>query len=212
LKKKYVELQAKIIRLESGLSTLQSTSEQVADLKMRLAVQEVEMEKKNEAASLLLENVMAESNKVSKEKEKAEEEQKKVAAIKADVEAKHAECKEDLAEAEPLLEQAERALDTLNKSNLTELKSFGSPPEAVINVCACVLVFMANPTPTERDEIIKKHEKAAEKAAAAATAAGEKDKDKAEKGESKFPEPKIPKDRSWKSAKVCIRSLPQILE
>ncbi|CAG0895270.1 unnamed protein product, partial [Cyprideis torosa] len=81
----------------------------------------------------------------------AEEEQQKVNAIKAEVEAQHAECKEDLAEAEPLLEQAERALDTLNKSNLTELKSFGSPPETVVSVCAAVLVLLSNPTQTERD-------------------------------------------------------------
>lgn len=41
-------------------------------MKERLAVQEIEMQKKNEAASLLLENVMAESTKVAKEKEKGQ--------------------------------------------------------------------------------------------------------------------------------------------
>ena len=35
------------------------------------------------------------------------------------------------------------ALNTLNKGNLTELKSFGSPPPAVINVTAAVMVLLA---------------------------------------------------------------------
>lgn len=38
---------------------------------------------------------------------------------------------------------AEAALDTLNKNNLTELKSFGSPAPAIVSVAAAVLVLMA---------------------------------------------------------------------
>lgn len=35
------------------------------------------------------------------------------------------------------------ALDTLDKNNLTELKSFGSPAQAVIDVASAVLVLMS---------------------------------------------------------------------
>lgn len=38
---------------------------------------------------------------------------------------------------------AQEALNTLNKNNLTELRSFGTPPKAVINVCAAVLVLFS---------------------------------------------------------------------
>lgn len=61
--------------------------------------------------------------------------------------------------AEPALLAAQEALNTLNKANLTELKSFGSPPGAVTNVTAAVMVLLA-------------------------------------------PSGKVPKDRSWKAAKV----------
>lgn len=37
----------------------------------------------------------------------------------------------------------QEALNTLNKSNLTELKSFGSPPGVVTNVTAAVMVLLA---------------------------------------------------------------------
>ncbi|XP_012590033.1 PREDICTED: dynein heavy chain 17, axonemal, partial [Condylura cristata] len=58
-------------------------------------------------------------------------------------------CETDLAKAEPALLAAQEALDTLNKNNLTELKSFGSPPDAVVNVTAApevkasISLFMA---------------------------------------------------------------------
>lgn len=48
-----------------------------------------------------------------------------------------------MAKAEPALKAAAEALNTLNKANLTELKSFGKPPPAVVNVTAAVMVLMA---------------------------------------------------------------------
>lgn len=52
-------------------------------------------------------------------------------------------CEEDLKKAEPALLAAQEALNTLNKNNLTELKSFGSPPAAVVNVLQCVLILFS---------------------------------------------------------------------
>jgi len=71
---------------------------------------------------------------VSKEKATADEEELRVNQINREVSAKQRDCEEDLKKAEPALEAAQQALNTLNKANLTELKSFGSPPPAVINV------------------------------------------------------------------------------
>ena len=73
----------------------------------------------------------------------AAEEEKKVKVIEEDVTIKAKICADDLAKAEPALIAAQEALNTLNKNNLTELKSFGSPPDAVVNVCAAVLVLFA---------------------------------------------------------------------
>lgn len=44
------------------------------------------------------------------------------------------DCEEDLVKAEPALLAAQEALNTLNKNNLTELKSFGSPPGTMITM------------------------------------------------------------------------------
>uniref|UniRef100_A0A8C3KG70 Dynein axonemal heavy chain 9 n=1 Tax=Calidris pygmaea TaxID=425635 RepID=A0A8C3KG70_9CHAR len=143
LLRKGKDLKAKMERLENGLEKLNSTSAQVDELKAKLAVQEVELKQKNEDADKLIQVVGVETEKVSREKAIADEEEQKVALITQEVEQKQKDCEEDLAKAEPALAAAQAALNTLNKKNLTELRSFGSPPSAVSNVTAAVMVLMA---------------------------------------------------------------------
>ncbi len=49
------------------------------------------------------------------------------------------------------VQAAAEALNTLNKANLTELKSFGKPPPAVANVTAAVLVLTADASKIPKD-------------------------------------------------------------
>lgn len=57
-----------IFRLENGLEKLRSTASQVDDLKAKLAIQEIELKQKNEAADRLIERVGVETAKVQSEK------------------------------------------------------------------------------------------------------------------------------------------------
>ncbi|XP_016382633.1 dynein axonemal heavy chain 9 [Sinocyclocheilus rhinocerous] len=167
LKKK--DLTSKMERLENGLEKLNSTTAQVDDLKAKLAAQEVELKLKNESADKLIQVVGVETEKVAREKAVADEEEQKVAIIAEEVTRKQRDCEEDLAKAEPALIAAQEALNTLNKNNLTELKSFGSPVAAVTNVTAAVMVLMA-------------------------------------------PGGRVPKDRSWKAAKVMMAKVDAFLD
>ncbi|CAG9859865.1 unnamed protein product [Phyllotreta striolata] len=143
LTEKTLGLVDNIYRLENGITKLISTGEEVDGLKEVLAVQEVELTAKNEAAGKLIAVVSAENEKVGAEQAFASEEEAKVRVIEEDVSAKAKLCEEDLARAEPALIAAQEALNTLNKNNLTELKSFGSPPAIVREVCAAVLVLFS---------------------------------------------------------------------
>ncbi|XP_058532038.1 dynein axonemal heavy chain 9 isoform X2 [Ochotona princeps] len=163
------DLKSKMERLENGLLKLDSTSAQVEALKAKLATQEVELKQKNEDADKLIRVVGVETEKVSREKAVADEEEQRVAVIMLEVERKRKDCEEDLAKAEPALTAAQEALNTLNKTNLTELKSFGAPPQAVSNVSAAVMALMA-------------------------------------------PGGKVPKDRSWKAAKVTMAKVDSFLD
>ncbi|XP_031327312.1 dynein beta chain, ciliary-like [Photinus pyralis] len=136
-------LEYSIIRLENGLLKLASTAEEVDGLKEVLAVQEVVLAEKNAAADKLIVVLGTENEKVETEKKIATEEEEKVKIIEEDVSVKAKICAADLAKAEPALLAAQEALNTLNKNNLTELKSFGTPPPAVVNVTAAVLVLFS---------------------------------------------------------------------
>ena len=116
---------------------------QVDDLKEKLAAQEVELKQKNDDADALIKRVGIEQEKVGKEKEFADGEEKKVAKIAEEVTKKQKDCERDLARAEPALKAASEALNTLNKANLTELKSFGKPPPIVVKVVGAVMVLTA---------------------------------------------------------------------
>ena len=131
-----------IDRLEIGLEKLRATEVQVDGLKQQLAVQEVELAKKNAEADHLIQVVGVETEKCTQEKASAEVEKIKVAEINVTVTAKQIDCAKDLKKAEPALFAAQEALNTLNKANLTELKSFGSPPGAVLMVAGAVMVLM----------------------------------------------------------------------
>lgn len=81
----------------------------------------------------------------------AAEEERRVRRIEEDVQIKAKLCEKDLRKAEPALQAAQMALNTLNKTNLTELKSFGAPPQAVVKVCAAVLVLCSGRQKLPRD-------------------------------------------------------------
>lgn len=68
LKTKASELRGRVARLENGLEKLRSTAVQVDKLKEKLAMQELELQQKNEAADTLIAIVGVETDKVQKEK------------------------------------------------------------------------------------------------------------------------------------------------
>jgi dynein heavy chain len=151
LQKKHGELIRNMERLEGGLEKLKSTAAQVDDLKEKLAAQEVELKQKNEDADALIQRVGVEQEKVGKEKAIADEEEKKVGKINEEVSKKQRDCERDLEKAEPALNAAVEALNTLNKANVTELKSFGKPPPAVVNVTVAVMVLLAPASKIPKD-------------------------------------------------------------
>ncbi|XP_070067151.1 dynein beta chain, ciliary [Drosophila virilis] len=130
-------------RLENGLIKLASCTNEVDALQDVLKLQEVELKVKNQEADNLIVVVSTENEKVSKERAYATKEEKNVRQIEEDVGAKAKLCEEDFRKAQPALLAAQEALNTLNKNNLTELKSFGSPPDAVVSVCGAVLVLFS---------------------------------------------------------------------
>ncbi|XP_018585062.2 dynein heavy chain 11, axonemal [Scleropages formosus] len=169
LAKKRRELSQKMERLENGLQKLLSTASQVEDLKAKLAIQEVELNQRNSDTEALIAKIGQQTEKLNQEKAVADAEEQRVAAIQAEVTKQQQETENDLAKAEPALQAANAALNTLNRLNLTELRTFPNPPAIVTNVAAAVLVLLAPPG-------------------------------------------RIPKDRSWKAAKMYMSKVDDFLQ
>nr|XP_060488661.1 dynein axonemal heavy chain 11 isoform X2 [Panthera onca] len=169
LKKKQKEVSQKKEHLVNGIQKLETTASQVGDLKARLASQEAELQLRNRDAEALIAKIGLQTEKVSREKAIADAEERKVTAIQTEVSQKQRECEVDVLKAEPALVAATAALNTLNRGNLTELKVFPNPPNAVTNVTAAVMVLLA-------------------------------------------PRGRVPKDRSWKAAKVFMGKVDDFLQ
>ncbi|XP_053409478.1 dynein axonemal heavy chain 11 [Nycticebus coucang] len=169
LKKKQHEISQKKEHLVNGIEKLQATAAQVGDLKARLASQEAELQLRNQDTEALISKIGLQTEKVSREKAIADAEERKVTAIQTEVSQKQRECEANLVKAEPALVAATAALNTLNRVNLTELKAFPNPPNAVTNVTAAVMVLLA-------------------------------------------PRGRVPKDRSWKAAKVFMGKVDDFLQ
>nr|XP_039267660.1 dynein heavy chain 10, axonemal-like [Styela clava] len=141
LDKKDQEILKMCERLEGGLMKLSEASEQLEELNKKLAVQKVAVTEKTEACEMLLEDITNKREVATEKKELASakateiEEQNKIIAVeKLDAE-------ESLAEAMPALEAARLALQDLDKSDVTEIRSFAKPPKAVQTICECILVM-----------------------------------------------------------------------
>ena len=135
-----------IVRLENGLVKLESVAKQTDELKEKLKVEEIEVTKKNTEADRLIKVVGTETKKVTEQSESAAIEEKEVAEKKERVAERQAESDRDLQKALPALKAAEEALNTLNRNNLTELKSFATPPAAILKVTASLQILLAQPS------------------------------------------------------------------
>ncbi|XP_069565682.1 dynein axonemal heavy chain 10 [Brachyistius frenatus] len=144
LEEKNQDIQAQCKRLEGGLDKLKEASVQLAELNIKLADQKVVLAEKSKACEDLLEeistntSVAEEKRTLAEDKAKEIEEQNKVIAV----EKKEAES--SLTEALPALEAARTALQDLDKSDVTEIRSFAKPPKQVQVVCECILVLRGN--------------------------------------------------------------------
>ncbi|XP_072908128.1 dynein axonemal heavy chain 10 [Hemitrygon akajei] len=128
-------------RLEGGLDKLKEASVQLAELNLKLAEQKIVLAEKTEACEALLAEIATntavaeEKRKLAEEKAAEIEEQNKVIAVEKQ------EAENALAEALPALEAARLALQSLDKSDVTEIRSFAKPPRQVQTVCECILVM-----------------------------------------------------------------------
>ncbi|XP_050408300.1 dynein axonemal heavy chain 10 [Patella vulgata] len=128
-------------RLAGGLQKIADASDMLAVLSEKLAVQEVAVREKTAACQELLEEIAIGTKQATEKKTFAEAKGKEIAEQSKIIVVEKKEAEDALAEALPALEAARLALEDLEKSDVTEIRSFAKPPKAVQTVCECIVVM-----------------------------------------------------------------------
>eukprot|EP00736_Rhodelphis_marinus_P009962 Rmarinus@m.13206 len=132
-------------RYGGGLEKLLSTSTQVKDMQVELeALQPVLVKKSAEVKEMMV--VIEKDSKEAAEKKAVVEVEEAAAAKEAEeTQRMKDECEADLAEAMPALNDALKALDSLNKNDLNEVKSLKTPPAGVKLVMETLCILFGVP-------------------------------------------------------------------
>ena len=140
-KSKVDKINDNIERLETGLSTMASTTEQVEGLKEKLELKMVDVRKQEEETNALIEIVGKESLIAEEEQKLANIEQEKTTALADEAKRVKGEADKELEAAIPAMKAAEEAVNCLNKSSIQELKSLPKPPIECVSVTSTVLML-----------------------------------------------------------------------
>lgn len=141
LKQKVDKISDNISRLETGLSTMKSTTEQVEGLKQKLEIKMVDVKQQEEETNKLIEIVGKESLIAEEEQKLANIEQDKTTALADEAARIKAEADTQLEEALPAMKAAEEAVNCLSKTSIQELKSLPKPPKECESVTTTVLML-----------------------------------------------------------------------
>ncbi|XP_051490092.1 dynein axonemal heavy chain 10 [Apus apus] len=141
LEEKHQFILAQCKRLDGGLVKLKEASIQLVELNKKLAEQRIVLAEKSAACEALLAEIST-NTQVAEEKKKLAEEK----AVELEEQNKHiavekAAAEAALAEVMPILEAAKLELQKLDKSDVTEIRSFAKPPKQVQGVLDCVLII-----------------------------------------------------------------------
>ncbi|XP_019715984.1 dynein heavy chain 10, axonemal-like [Hippocampus comes] len=138
-KDQYILAQCK--HLEGGLDKLKEASVQLDELNIKLAEQKVVLAEKSAACETMLVEIAANTTVAEEKKTLAEDKAKEIEEQNKVIAVEKLEAETSLAEALPALEAARIALQDLDKSDVTEIRSFAKPPKQVQVVCECILVL-----------------------------------------------------------------------
>ncbi|XP_043933259.1 dynein axonemal heavy chain 2 [Protopterus annectens] len=144
LAEKRKELGEQVSKLQNGLFKIDETRKKVEAMSVELE----ESKKKVAEIQKQCEEYLV---TIVQQKREADEQQKTVAANSEKIASEEIKCKamaenaqKDVEEALPALEEAVKALESLNKKDMTEIKSYGRPPVLVETVMQAVMILRGN--------------------------------------------------------------------
>ncbi|KAK3828336.1 MAG: dynein heavy chain [Benniella sp.] len=130
--------------LNVGLDKLKDTVVKVEELRKSLAIKEKELSNKNRQANEKLQSMIGGQQEAEKKKEMSIEIKAALAIQKKEIASRKAVVMHDLANAEPAVAEAKEAVSGIKKTQLTEVRSMGNPPEMVKMAMESVCTILGN--------------------------------------------------------------------
>ncbi|GMI17677.1 hypothetical protein TrLO_g10552 [Triparma laevis f. longispina] len=142
LKERRDFIQKRLTSLEEGIDKLEETNETVIKLQKELSLMQPDLEKKAKGASELLQFVEQEQKKAAAVQITVTQDEADVTKRQAEVLALQMDAKRDLAKAMPAYQNAVKALESLEKKDIIEIRSFTTPPLIVQTVMEAVCILL----------------------------------------------------------------------
>nr|XP_031841739.1 dynein heavy chain 10, axonemal [Nomia melanderi] len=128
-------------RLAGGLQKIAEASVTLAELNEILAVQRVKVADQTRNCEQLLTSIGESTDIAMEKKQLSEEKRREIEDQRKIINKEQTEARQVLAEAQPALNAARMALAELEKADITEIRSFATPPEPVQIVSECVAML-----------------------------------------------------------------------
>jgi len=142
-------------KLSGGLTKLEEGKKQVEEMSVELESKKRVVADAQKECEELLVVIVGERRTADERKKEVEAQAEKISKEEAECKAFAADAERDLGKALPALEQAMAEVEKLDKSSISEVKAYASPPPAVEMVLnAVVLLFQLKPDwPTAKKKI-----------------------------------------------------------
>ncbi|XP_059059014.1 dynein axonemal heavy chain 10 [Achroia grisella] len=128
-------------RLKGGLAKIEEANVQLEDLNAKLAVQKIIVAEQTKECEILLKEISTATEAAVAKQQVAAIKSVEITEQSVVIAEEKSEAEEALSAAMPALEAARLALADLEKNDITEIRSFATPPEAVQVVCECVVII-----------------------------------------------------------------------
>lgn len=132
-------------KLRNGLFKIEDTRIKVEGLSDELKISQEQVIIFQAECDQFIVKIQRETVEADVAKKNVGEQSQRIAVEEADITVMAASANKDLEKAMPALDAANRALQSLNKKDLTEVKSYAKPPIKVEKVMEAVMILMGHP-------------------------------------------------------------------
>ncbi|KAK1890151.1 Dynein heavy chain 2 axonemal, partial [Dissostichus eleginoides] len=142
LEEKRRELGEQVSKLSNGLFKISDTRVKVEAMSVELEEAKIQVAEFQKQCDEYLAVIVQQKREANKQKDVVSASSKKIKAEELQCKAMAENAQRDLDEVLPALQDAMRALESLNKKDMTEIKSYGRPPTLVETVMTAVMTLL----------------------------------------------------------------------